>query len=415
MKFGGASVKNASSIINVVEILLTFKNQPLVLVVSAMGKTTNALEKLAQLAEAGEENAVITQFETIRDFHIQVVKELFGEVSYIVEESLIPYFDEIQRCVEGVLLLGEYPPLMYDRIVSFGELISTKIVAAYIEWIMGDAKWIDVRTVIKTDMQYNQAQVLWHQTEENIDKIVMPCVSSETILVTQGFIASTISGKTTTLGREGSDYTAAILAYCLTAEKVIIWKDVPGVLNADPKLRPEAELLDKLTYEEAVEMTFYGATVIHPKTIQPLYIKKIPLHVRSFLDFQSQGTLISAVKSEKQIPVYITKPNQMLVKVSAKNFSFMDENLVQTIFRKLYHSGIKINLCQTTTLHLILCIDQKVEIPKALESELSEDFFLEFFSDKALNTVIHYQQEDLIKFSNHAVIQVVGHTLCTIN
>ncbi|MBX7243013.1 MAG: aspartate kinase [Bacteroidia bacterium] len=414
MKFGGASVKDASSVVNVVEILLEYKNEPKIVVISAMGKMTNALEKLAHLAATGQEEAVVEQFEAICDFHLQIVDTLFGEVKHIVENAIQPYFDEIQKCVEGILLLGEFPSLMYDRIVAFGELISTKIVAAYIEWVTGDATWLDARSFIKTDMQYNQAQVLWGITGENIIKQVLPLIQPGKIVVTQGFIASTVAGKTTTLGREGSDYTAAILAYCLDASKVVIWKDVKGVLSADPKLNPQAVLLENLTYEEAVEMTYYGATVIHPKTIQPLYNKKIPLYVRSFIDTQEKGTCISTVKSQNRVSVYITKPNQLLVKVSSRDFSFMDENLVQTVFQKLYHSGIKINLCQTTTLSLILCIDNKAETQKNLESELSELFFVECTSGKTINTIINYNEENLSGAHNADVIQVVGKTLCVV-
>lgn len=414
MKFGGASVKDAASVRNVTEIILHYQDTPTIVVISAMDKTTNALEKLLNLAEIGEREAVVAQFETIRDFHIGIVKELFGKEFGKFAAILHPYFEEMQQVIEGVLLLGEYPPLMYDRIVAYGELLSTQIVAAYIRWIKGECTWLDARQYLKTDMQYGQAKVLWSLTEKNVIADIQPLLQEGKSIVTQGFIASTIAGKTTTLGREGSDFTAAILAYCLKAEQVIIWKDVRGVLNSDPRLNPNAQKLSHLSYEQAVQMTFYGATVIHPKTIQPLYIRKIPLYVKSFKDITQVGTCISAEANTEKTPIYIQKENQAMLSFTSKDFGFMDAELVQVVLQRLQYVGAKINACQNTTLDFIACIDNNPTILNEIQSELGEKFDISIKQKLTLFTTIYYSAADLAAIASACLVQIVGNTLCVL-
>lgn len=414
MKFGGASVKDAASIRNVVEILLNHNQTPCITIISAMHKTTNELEKLAQLAADGKEEAAIAQFEFIKQFHIEIVNDLFGMENEKVIDLLENYFIEIQRVVEGILLLGEFPSLMYDRIVAYGELLSTRIVAEYVAWITQDCLWLDARNFVKTDMQYGQAKVIWTVTEENIVKWVKPQLAANKVVITQGFIAATLQGKTTTLGREGSDFTAAIFAYCLNAEKMMIWKDVPGVMNADPKLRADAVKMEKLSYEQAVEMTFYGATVIHPKTIQPLYNKKIPLYVKSFKDMQAAGTCISSDADEKKTPIYISKPKQIVLKITPKDFSFMDEEQVQYVYNKIAFCGLKVNVSQNSAISLYVCFDDKASLLKDMEAELLDRFKIESQSGFTLSTVINFTDADKALANFAPLVQFVGNKMCVV-
>ncbi|MEO1588933.1 MAG: aspartate kinase, partial [Bacteroidota bacterium] len=302
MKFGGASVKNPDAIRNVARILSHFKEDAILLVVSAMDKTTNHLEMLAHLARDQKEAEAWAQFDKIKSFHLEHVNDLFeGDLQALVREKILNYFQQIERIVRGILLLKEFPPSTYDRIVSHGELLSTTLVAAYLEKENHDCQWIDARDYIKTDASYQRGEVIWSLTEENIQQKVAPAMRAGKFIVTQGFIGSTTEGKTTTLGREGSDYTGSIFAYCLGAENLTVWKDVIGILNADPRLRDETQKHEQLSYEEAVEMTFYGASVIHPKTIKPLFSKEIPLKVKCFADIKEPGTVIGAQGDDQVI------------------------------------------------------------------------------------------------------------------
>ena len=414
MKLGGASVKDADSVRNVVEILLHHSNTPNIVIISAMHKTTNELEKLAQLAEEGDEAAAISQFEQIKQFHVEIVNDLFGQENKKVLALLETYFLQIQRVVEGILRLGEFPALMYDRIVAFGELLSTRIVAEYVAWITQKCVWLDARELVKTDMQYGQAKVIWTVTAENIVREVKPILAANKIVITQGFIAATLQGKTTTLGREGSDFSAAIFAYCLDAEKMIVWKDVPGVMNADPKLRKDALKMEKLSYEQAVEMTFYGATVIHPKTIQPLYTKKIPLYVKSFKDMKAEGTCISAEADDQKTPIYISKPNQIVLKITPKDFSFMDEEQVQYVYNKIIFCGLKANISQISAISLYVCFDNKTSLLKDMEAELLDRFKIESQSGFTLSTVINFTDADKALADFAPMVQFVGNKMCVV-
>ncbi len=406
MKFGGASVKDAASIRNVVEIILHHRQHPLLVVISAMDKTTNHLENLAHLARDGKEEAALAQFGKIQRFHLEMVRELFGEESPAIEKKVEAFLLKIERIVSGILMLEEFPPRTYDRIVSFGELLSTTIVAEYLKWIKQDCSWIDARDYLKTDANYKQAGIIWSLTEANIRTMVEPLVRSGRVVVTQGFIGSTTDGKTTTLGREGSDYTASIFAHCLNASRLLIWKDVPGVLNGDPRIRENTVKIDNLSYEEAIEMTFYGASVIHPKTIKPIFNKRIPLNVKCFLDVNLPGTEISDKTNKQVITSYIVKNDQVFIRIRPRDFSFMEEQLMQEVFNHIYKSGVKVNLVQNSAISLMLCVDNKAPDIRAFEALLLDQFLIEIAKGLELHTMINFTPENLKEIDGAKMVQL---------
>ena len=396
MKFGGASVKNAEAIQNVADIIMRYKDQACLIVISAMDKTTNHLELLAHLARDGKEAEVKDQFARIKRFHYGQIETLFkGEDHEKVKQAVEPFFQTMQRIVEGILLLEEFPPRTYDRIVSNGELLSTTIVAQYLQTLGHDCIWIDARELVKTDANYKQAGVIWSLTEENIRTHVLPQMQKGRVLIAQGFIGSTTSGKTTTLGREGSDYTGSIFAFCLGADSLTVWKDVPGILNGDPRIRKDTVKLNNLSYEEAVEMTFYGASVIHPKTIKPIFNRKIPLHVKCFLDVEAEGSTISTQSNPEQITSYIVKKAQTFIRIQPKDFSFMEELLMEEIFDHIYKSGVKVNLVQNSAISLMLCVDDRKGPNSAFEALLLDKFEVEMQSDLKLYTMINFSPKDI--------------------
>ncbi|MEL6633794.1 MAG: aspartate kinase [Bacteroidota bacterium] len=406
MKFGGASVKNPDAIRNVARILSHFKEDAILLVVSAMDKTTNHLEMLAHLARDQKEAEAWAQFDKIKSFHLEHVNDLFeGDLQALVREKILNYFQQIERIVRGILLLKEFPPSTYDRIVSHGELLSTTLVAAYLEKENHDCQWIDARDYIKTDASYQRGEVIWSLTEENIQQKVAPAMRAGKFIVTQGFIGSTTEGKTTTLGREGSDYTGSIFAYCLGAENLTVWKDVIGILNADPRLRDETQKHEQLSYEEAVEMTFYGASVIHPKTIKPLFSKEIPLKVKCFADIKEPGTVIGAQGDDQVITSYIIKKRQAYLHIKPKDFSFMEERLMQQIFDHVYKSGVKVNLVQNSAISLMLCVDDRENTVNELEALLLDTFEVETERELKLFTVMNYQAADLAEAHGARMVQ----------
>lgn len=395
MKFGGASVKDAPAIRNVAEIIIRHTHAPLLIVISAMDKTTNELELLAERAREGERVASLDQFEKIIQFHLKVIRNLFGGESKPVEEKVAVFFNEMERIVQGILLLEEFPLRTYDRIVSYGELLSTTIVSEYLSWVSQDCMWLDAREFVKTDASHGGAAVIWSLTSGNIKRTIKPELKAGKIAITQGFIGATIAGKTTTLGREGSDYTASIFAHSLNAEKVMVWKDVPGILNADPRLRDDTTKIDNLSYEEAVEMTFYGASVIHPKTIKPLFSKKIPLYVKCFEDVNLPGTCISEKRNDEVITSYIVKENQAFISIKPLDFSFMEEQLMQEVFNRVYKSQVKVNLIQNSAISLMLCVDQKQGPLGEFQSLLLDQFQLDVRQNLSLHTVLNFTVKDL--------------------
>lgn len=416
MKFGGASVKDAAGIRNVAQIIAAHRSQPCVVVVSAMDKTTNELERLAALAQIGDEAGALAQFERISNFHKKIISDLFeGEISPAVAEQLAGFLTEIQRIVQGILLLGEFSAHTYDRIVAYGELLSSVVLAGYAEAQLGGVTWLDARRIIRTDAAHKQANVIWSLTEENIETEVLPHIAAGKTLIVQGFIGSTPDGITTTLGREGSDYTAAIFANCLGAESLTVWKDVPGVLNADPRTMVGTVKIDQLSYQEAVEMTFYGATVIHPKTIKPLYAKLIPLRVRSFKDMTLPGTVVGAAADSKQTTAYIAKKNQVFLKIQPKDFSFMEESIMSEVFRFVYKSGVKINLVQNSAISLLLCVDNTPDELAAFASLLMDAFSVEKADGLTLHTILNFTPQDIRRAADAVMVQQHGRQLSIVS
>ncbi|WP_207426349.1 aspartate kinase [Pedobacter sp. SYSU D00535] len=387
-KFGGASVKDAEGIKNLAKIIQLYKDKQLLIVVSAMGKTTNALEELTK-AYAEQRDDVQAVLEGIKAYHERVMLELFGDASH-------PVFDEIANTfVEVEWMLEDEPQddfdFIYDQIVSIGELLSTRIVSNYLAHSGVPVKWIDARSYIHTDNTYREGRVDWKRTCTAIETQLASQLSSH-IVITQGFIGGTSENFTTTLGREGSDYTAAIFASCLKADAVTIWKDVPGVLNADPKLFENTVKYEELSYRDALEMTFYGATVIHPKTIKPLQNGKIPLYVKPFLDPHAPGTCIKESEVVITQPAIIVKNNQVLLSISTKDLAFITEDHLCDIYGIFAKARVKINMMQLSAISFSACFDWDEKRFKKLEVLLDGQFRIKYNQDLKLYTVRHFQQ-----------------------
>lgn len=360
-KFGGASIKDAAGFRNVASIISQYKSENLILVVSALGKTTNALELVINAYMGGNTADAFEKLELVKESHYNIISELFPKGNSILEQEINDLFVDIEWIIEEPMRLEfDYT---YDQIVSVGELLSTKILAAVLQDAYAIPNfWLDARDCIRTDNTYRDAKVQWQETATLIRQQVAQLHKQKNIIITQGFIGNTDENFTTTLGREGSDYTAAIFAYCLDAESLTIWKDVAGVLTADPKLLPEhATLLKELSYQEAIEMTYYGAKVIHPNTLRPLENKQIPLYVKSFIHPEAQGTKIFG-KGDKALdniypPIIVVKENQALLNIRTKDLHFLDEIRLANLFGILAATRIKINMIQNTALAFSLAID----------------------------------------------------------
>lgn len=384
-KFGGASVKDAEGIRNLAKIVQTHGSKQLVIVVSAMGKTTNRLEELVQLANKGEDYD--KPLNELTKLHRSIAVELIGEIpeNYLkFEESLTENLAKISDLDE---MFG------YDMVVPHGELMSTSLISSYLNKLTANySTWFDARSVIRTDQYFTEANVDWVVTEKQVTDILVP-TANNSVIVTQGFIGSDVEGNSTTLGREGSDFTGAILAYCLNAESFTVWKDVPGILNADPRVLNDTEQYSKLSYREVTEMTYYGAQVIHPKTLKPIAQKSIPLIVRSFVDQSKEGTTIGEQNTNKTIPCFVFKGNQLLVNAQVKDHSFMDEKKLGLILQVLDLLNIKINLMQNSALTLSFCIDNKEFKSKRIKELLNRDFILSFEGPLNLATIKNYTPE----------------------
>jgi aspartate kinase len=390
-KFGGASVKDAESVKNSAHIISKYKVDALLVVVSAMGKTTNLLEDVTKAyhQNTGEAFEIL---EKAKAFHNNILSGLF-------EDSNHPIFDEIANCfVEIEWILEEEPQdsfdYLFDQIVSTGEIVSSKILAAYLNHIGVKSQWLDARNYIMTDNTYTEAQVNWEKTE-SIIQAEIPKILSEYIGVTQGFIGSTSENFTTTLGREGSDYSAAIFAACLNAEHVTIWKDVPGVLNADPKWFEKTELIPELSYTDAIELTYYGATVIHPKTIKPLQNKNIQLNVRSFLNPEVPGTKIKSTNVSLPVPSFIFKVNQILISISPRDFSFIVEDNLRDIFNLFHQFRIKINMMHNSAINFSVAVDDTGQNILEVLDELKKKFKVNIETGLELITIRYYNQETI--------------------
>ena len=390
-KFGGASVKDAEAVKNVLSILHLFRGQKLGIVISAMGKTTNAMELIVEALWAREKEVFSEIVEESRRFHLAIMSDLFPDVSALIYADINAEFDQL------LAKFNEPVPdnfdFEYDQIVSLGEVISTKIVAAYIQQEGIPSKWMDARKLIRTDRKYREAEVNWERTTRNFQERFLPEFEQSDVLVTQGFIGHTSEGFTTTLGREGSDFTAGIIAYCCDAEDVTIWKDVPGMLNADPKWFDNTVKLDQISFKEAIELSYYGASVIHPKTIKPLQNKKIPLYVKSFIHPEAEGTIIQeSTATDHLVPSFIFKMNQILFSFTPKDFSFLVEKNLSDIFDRLSKTKAKINIMQNSALDFSILVDaDKVSIQRVLEV-FSDTYHVKFNEGLELVTIRHYDQ-----------------------
>lgn len=389
-KFGGASVNSAQAVQNMASIVKRYHDagRQMVIVVSAMGKTTNALEQLVPNAKQEDEQEII--FKNLVDYHLQIVRHLFPNPSdeiYIKLRALFADLEESRKRSSG-----EYN-YDYDQVVSYGELLSTTIISAYLEQCGVGNQWVDVRKIIVTDGANRCAQVDWSRTMENREALEQFLKGGRSV-VTQGFIAASKEGVTTTLGREGSDYTAAVLSYMLEVKRMTIWKDVPGFLNADPKYFPDTVKIEEMPYHEAIEQAYYGASVIHPKTIKPLQNKQIPLYIKSFINPEAEGSVVGPYEVIKpQIPLYIFKENQVLMSIMPKDFSFIAEENLQRIFSILSQVGVSVNLMQNSALSFSICIDYNKILIDQLIERLSADFKVRYNREMELVTVRHYTQE----------------------
>lgn len=390
-KFGGASVKDPEGVRNVAAILQSHPRQSIIVVVSAMGKTTNALEKILSLALA--DSSFTSELQSLRDYHYNIMRDLFPDGHPIWKEV-----DEVFKTIESQLKKKRPADQLYDQVVSQGEIISTLIVHRFIRDKEIDAEWIDAREYITTNSDWREAKVDWRKTSANMDFIRLKLERND-IVLTQGFIGRTPDGFTTTLGRDGSDFTAGIFASTLGAESVTIWKDVPGVMNADPKKVPDAATVFKeLPFKEAAEMTYYGASVIHPKTIKPLANKGIPLYVKNFYDPSLPGTKIHECKIDKLPPLIVFKENQCLVSCKVTDYTFVTEDQMSTIFNTLSELNIRINVMQNSAISFSFCVDFREDKLGALIRKLHEDFEVYYNTGLTLITVKNYDDATFEKY-----------------
>ncbi len=393
-KFGGASVKDADSVRNVAEILQKNAPEKLVVIVSAMGKTTNALEKV--LTAWYENDERLTAFlQDVISYHEEIIKALFPDKNHPVYFKTDLLFGELEGNLSTLPSLNY--DFDYDQVVSFGELISTTIISEFLINQSFNCQWFDVRELIRSDETWREGKVEWETTGSQIKAKVSSFLNSTEskpiIAITQGFLGATAEGATTTLGREGSDYTASVFAYVLQAEEMVIWKDVPGLLNADPKYFSITEKLASISYREAIELAYYGATVIHPKTIKPLQNKDIPLRIKSFVDPLSEGTLIHQnTSADSLIPSFIFKVNQVLISISARDFSFIDEQSLSEILAVFASNSIHISLMQNSAISFSVCVDFNERRLSQLFEALGKDYKVRYNTGLELITIRHYDQ-----------------------
>lgn len=403
-KFGGASVRDAESVKNLVEVLQTVGYEDTFMVVSAMGKTTNALEEVVNRYFENED--YLGKVTEVEQAHLAIAHNLFDSQSSIFADIHL-FFEDLK----AFLRRNKSPnyDFIYDQVVCCGELISTKIVSTYLTSIGIQNTWLDVRDYLKTDSTYREGKVDWQETESNFKKL-----DKNKFYVTQGFLGSDPNFFTTTLGREGSDYTAAIVAYCLDAESMTIWKDVPGVLNADPRYFDDAQLLHKISYEEAIELAYYGASVIHPKTMQPLRAKGIPFFVKSFLQPLSSGTEIRKGQALAPfVPCYIVKKDQHLLKLTTQDFSFITEDKISDLFNLLYALKIKVNLMQNSAITLSICVEDKFNNLESFVEKIQSTFKVELEKEVSLYTLRHFDEKTDYTFAKGKELlrQTVKNTL----
>ncbi|MGE6219192.1 aspartate kinase [Nubsella zeaxanthinifaciens] len=409
-KFGGASIKNTEGIKNVTQIIQAYGTNNLLVVVSAMDKTTDRLQELAFAHINGDDNKH-QLLEDIKSFHFDIISKLFTDTQNPVYNDIANTFVEIEWLLEEEA--EDSADYLYDQIVSVGELVSSKIIAAYLNQQGTFTIWQDARNYIQTDNNYREANVQWDKTTATIQK-QLPSYLSQGVVITQGFIGATSENFTSTLGREGSDYTAAIFSAALDVEKMTIWKDVPGVLNADPKWFDETEKIPQLSYHDAIELTYYGATVIHPKTIKPIQNKGIPLFVRSFIHPNETGTEVSTQATTIPVPSFIFKVNQVLLSISPKDFSFIIEENLSDIFAIFHQNKVKVNTMLNSAISFSVSIDDDQQKIERLIADLSVNFKVKYNKDMELVTIRYYNQQtiDRVTLNKKVWLEVKSRNTC---
>jgi aspartate kinase len=406
-KFGGASVKNAEGIKNISHIIKDF-NEHTIVVVSAIGKTTNLLESITR-AFYNEDDAKWDLFNTLKENHLSIINFLFEGKTPFITNDIENILLELECFLDRENKTESYD-FYYDQIVPFGEILASRILAHYLNFVQVKSHWVDSRNFIVTDDYHREARIDWDSTCKVVKNQLRKLANKSTVVM-QGFISRSHKGTNTTLGREGSDYTAAILAHCLDSKSVTIWKDVDGVMNADPKRFDEVEKIDKISFNEAIELAYYGATIIHPKTIQPLKAKKIPLFVKSFINPKNPGTQV--LESEKciQIPCIIVKDNQCLINIKSKDLSFIAENHLQNIFSIFSKHKLRMHVMQNSAISFTCCTDRIPERVSNLVSELKELFEVELIDDVYINSIYNYQISDKYKMASNPLLKQFNETV----
>ncbi|MEZ4803967.1 MAG: aspartate kinase [Bacteroidia bacterium] len=410
-KFGGASVKDAEAVRNVGRIIAHFSSDKLLVVISAMGKSTNKLEELTRAFWEKDKIRKQSAIEELKTFHFGIAKDLISDPKHHIYSDLEDLFMELECLVDKHYPNTSYDEI-YDGIICYGELLSTKIVSDYLQSIDHRNKWVDARNFIQTDSNHREARVKWDETEEITKRILRPYIERN-VVITQGFIGRDAYNKTTTLGREGSDYTAAIFGYCLDAEDVTIWKDVAGVMNADPKKFTNAVKLNTINFNQAIELAYYGASVIHPKTIQPLKSKNIQLLVNSFVNIEDAGTVVNNDAENLSKECYIVKENQTLLSISTKNYSFIAEDNLSKIFEHFAANKVRINVMQNSAISFSACCDtrENIRIENLCES-LKEEYNINIESNCQLLTIYNSKDElsipEMFKDKKIILKQILG-------
>lgn len=407
-KFGGASVNSVERIQNLAGIVKGFQDQPLVIIISAMGKTTNSLEKVAESFYAGNRNEALQLFDAVKQHHINISKYLLVKQFNECLSQLTDFFTEVEWLLHDKPV-REYD-YYYDQVVCIGELLSTAIISHYLNESGIGNEWLDVRDLLRTDNNFRDAAVEWDYTSDRVQH----AISQPGIYLTQGFIGCTGDNESTTLGREGSDFTAAIFANILNAESLTIWKDVEAVMNADPKRFPEAQPLQELNFTEVIEMAYYGAQVIHPKTIKPLQNKGIPLHVKCFLNPELPGTLIHKKNSKSLPPIIVVKGNQALLHLNSQDFSFVGEEPMSWLYTWLHRIKTRPNLIQTGAINVQLCMDYRAEKIEQLAAAAAALFDVQVEKDLTLLTIRHYNTETFEQLTRGKEIVLTQRTVDTV-
>lgn len=396
-KFGGASASTVERIKHLPGIIKQYHGDKILVVISAMGKTTNALEKVAEAFYDGRREDALHLFNIVKQNHLTTAKYILVKNYNATEKKLADLFTEAEWLLHDKPV-KEYD-YYYDQVVCIGELLSTTIISAYLHEEGINNEWLDVRDIFRTDDNFRDANIDWAYTENKVKEIVLPAFQNSDIIITQGFIGSTNENESTTLGREGSDYSAAVFANMLNAESQAIWKDVEGVMNADPKQFPDAEFISELSYNEVIEMAYYGAQVIHPKTIKPLQNKSIPLYVKCFLDPSLPGTVIHKKSTKNLPPIIVLKPDQALLHLHAKDFSFVGEKHTAELYHLFAEIKIKPNLIQSGAVSLQVCIDDRTEKVDKLAAAASGIFDVQAEKGLTLLTIRHYNNNILDKLT----------------